>query len=338
MTADTSLVEARTQGVSHVAESNSSSSPVTASERDHERIQRPERQSATSAKLAARGPVSDRLHERIADINRATAAFDRLGSQGAALDRLASQGAAFDRLTEQGAAFDRLASQRAALDRLTEQGAALDRLASQRAALDRLASQRAALDRLTEQGAAFDRLASQGAALDRLTEHREAMLQSLQPSLNRVDHALKCLSLTAHAHFLDAVQTETGSLARTTTRPGQGDSLNRLKSPRRANSSARGGYSEHSTLGRSWWVGTDSGMILPAGVDGLYEGTPRAISRLYERWRAAQRAVINQDAFVDVCVVALVILPRVLPNIPPEVAAELALWFIESAIEVAKRI
>ena len=321
-------MEARTQGVSHVAESNSSSSPVTASERDHERIQRPERQSATSAKLAARGPVSDRLHERIADINRATAAFDRLGSQGAALDRLASQGAAFDRLTEQGAAFDRLASQRAALDRLTEQGAALDRLASQRAALDRL----------TEQGAAFDRLASQGAALDRLTEHREAMLQSLQPSLNRVDHALKCLSLTAHAHFLDAVQTETGSLARTTTRPGQGDSLNRLKSPRRANSSARGGYSEHSTLGRSWWVGTDSGMILPAGVDGLYEGTPRAISRLYERWRAAQRAVINQDAFVDVCVVALVILPRVLPNIPPEVAAELALWFIESAIEVAKRI
>ena len=87
MTADTSLAEARTQGVSHVAESNSSSSPVTASERDHERIQRPERQSATSAKLAARGPVSDRLHERIADINRATAAFDRLGSQGAALDR-----------------------------------------------------------------------------------------------------------------------------------------------------------------------------------------------------------------------------------------------------------
>ena len=87
MTADTSLAAARTQGVSHVAESNSSSSPVTASERDHERIQRPERQSATSAKLAARGPVSDRLHERIADINRATAAFDRLGSQGAALDR-----------------------------------------------------------------------------------------------------------------------------------------------------------------------------------------------------------------------------------------------------------
>ena len=400
MTADTSLAEARTQGVTHVAESNSSSSPVTASERDHERIQRPERKSATSARLAAQGRVFDRLNVRLADIDRATAAFDRLGSQGAAFDRLASPRAefdrlaspraefdrlaspraafdrlaspraefdrlaspraefdrlgvaegraAFDRLASQGAAFDRLASQGAALDRLASQGAALDRLASPRAEFDRLpspraefdrlASPRAEFDRLASEGAALDRLASQRAALDRLTEHREAMLQSLQPSLNRVDHALKSLSLTTHAPFMDDVQTETGGLARTTTRLGQGDSPNRLKSPRRANSSALGGDSEHSTLGRSWWVGTDSGMILTAGVDGLYEGTPRAISRLCERWRAARGAVINEDAFVDVCVVALVILPRVLPRIPPDVAAELALWFIESATEVAKRI